>query len=177
MSVAMCDGNQLRNQKQQQKKKNSMKTVKNIVRNLCRPAALVVLGLGLLAQTSQAAIIKVQVRVPGYTQRGSGWTLVLPELNLGGKVVWDVGRGSYVTDRVSNGEYIQITVSPSVPAETLARRIQLIGARSTTGLQSWFNVPLPFVIICTPLPQNDKVWVSVLTNLGYYERRIPIGSR
>lgn len=65
-----------------------MKIIKRIVRQLCRTTLLIALGLTLSSSATHAATLKMETKVPGYTNRGSGWVLVLPELRsvLGGKV-------------------------------------------------------------------------------------------
>ena len=92
-----------------------MKVIANIIRKITRPAISAAAGLALLATTTQAANITFEAKVPGYTGRGSGWVLVLPDLRpqLGGKVRWDDARGCYVTDRVERREMMRTTISPS----------------------------------------------------------------
>ncbi len=152
-----------------------MKSIKNIVRNLCRPVAITALGVTLLAQTTQAATIKFEAKVPGYS-KGTGWALVVNGAPKA--MVWHPELNCYVTDRVSRGEPIRITVSPSNGAER-CDRVAWAGAYSDTGLLSWFNVRLPFVATgkVPTNPSQDNVYVWTSTSAGFFERRVPIGTR
>ena len=156
-----------------------MKSIKNIVRNLCRPVALTVLGVTLLAQTTQAATIKFEAKVPGYS-RGTGWALVVNGAPKG--MVWHPELNCYVTDRVQRGEKIRITISPNTAAER-CQKIALAGAYSDAGPLSWLFVSLPFVCTGTvpTSPNQDNVFIcaytTLLTNPKYTERRIHIGTR
>jgi hypothetical protein len=156
------------------------KIIANKILNFGRSFLLAVVSLVLLAGTSRAASIKFETRVPGYTQMGNGWVLVLPELRLvlSGKVRWDSARGCYVTDRVARTEKLRITISPTTSAER-CQRIGLAGAYSDTGCYGWTIVPLPFATtgLVPANPSQDNVFVWTYTTSGYFEKRIPIGSR
>jgi len=158
-----------------------MKSMKQIIGRAANIVGLVALVGTLGFSQSQAADIKFQVKVPGYTQRGDGWTLVLPELRsvLGGKVRWDEARNCYVTDRVARGELMKITLTAGTRTEKCTR-IALTGI--APGDTWYFDrvVFLPYVIEgfrVSTNPAYDNVYVNVLTFSGKFEKRIPIGSR
>lgn len=181
MNSARREAHQIKKTKPPSKtRKYVMKNLVNILRNIGRPILLAAAGLALLASASEAASIKLETQVPGYTQRGNGWVLVLPELRpvLGGAVRWDNARGCYVTDRIPRNDKIRITISPTTATER-CQRLGLAGAESDTGLYGWSFVRLPFVVTGkVPIdPRQDNVWVWVYTSSGFYEKRIPIGTR
>jgi hypothetical protein len=158
-----------------------MKSMKNIKSEVAKIVGLCVVAGTLGFSQSQAADIKFQVKVPGYTQRGDGWVLVLPELRsvLGGAVRWDSARNSYITDRVARGEVMKITISPGTRSEQCTR-IALVGI--APGDTWYFDrlVLLPYVIngfVVSKNPAYDNVYVNVYTTSGHFDKRIPIGTR
>ena len=157
-----------------------MQTIQIVLRYLVRPAVLLAVGLTLLAATTQAATIKIESKIPGYTARGSGWTLVLPELRslLGGRIVWDPVRNCYVTDHVSVGEPIRVTITPTATTERCLA-LQLVGLTPGLGVQPTGPVPLPFVWVgyVSPSPATTQVYVWVRTTLGFFEKRVQVGAR
>ena len=158
-----------------------MKNMKNIISRAAKIVGLCAVACTLGFSQSKAADIKFEVKVPGYTQRGNGWALVLPELRsvLGGKVHWDSGRNQYITDRVSRGETMKITITPTTPAE----RCDSMACVGIGPGDIWtFNkdVRLPYVINnfwVSTNPAYDNVFVKVHTTSGWYSKRIPIGTR
>ena len=158
-----------------------MKTMKQIIGRVAKIVGLMAIAGTLGFSQSQAASITLQVKVPGYSQRGDGWVLVLPELRsqLGGAVRWDNTRGCYITDRVSRGEEMKITITPSTPTEKCTR-IALTGI--APGNTWYFDrlVGLPYVITgfrVSTSPAYDNVYVNVATFSGLFDKRLPIGSR
>lgn len=156
--------------------------MKTLTNNLIRKSLLVLSAVSALAATdaAQAASIKFEVRVPGYTGRGNGWVLVLPELRsqLGGRVQWDNSRGCYITDRVSRGEEIRTTINPSTGGE-YCHNGAFAGIYAQNGVFSFRQVGLPYSLSNSVSrdPSFDNAYVWVVTTAGYFEKRVPIGSR
>lgn len=154
-----------------------------LTRNLARFAAAAALAFSLCSPAAKAVDIKMETKVPGYTGRGSGWVLVLPELRsvLGGAVRWDSARGCYITDRVARGETMRITLAPTTPSERFWR-LALTGI--APGEQWYFDqlVLLPYVnanFRVSTNPAYDNVFINVFTTSTPtpVSKRIPIGSR
>jgi hypothetical protein len=156
-----------------------MKMIKTVIRNILRPATLAVVGLGLLTNSSSAASIKFETKVAGYST--AGWILVLPELRsvLGGKIRYDSSRRCYVTDRVSRGDQIRITISPTTSAERCQNGAVEGIYSAAAGICTWQAVTLPFVKTdkVSTNPAFDNVYVWTKTSSGRFEKRIPIGTR
>ncbi len=153
------------------------------MKNILRKALL---GLGLVATLgsaapAKAANIKFETRVAGYTARGNGWVLVLPELRsqLGGRVIWDNARQSYVTDRVSSGETMRISITASKAGEKCQRGAYQ-GIFGGNGIFTFQAIQLPYVdsrFAVSSSPSFDNVYVYAYTNAGFFDKRIPRGSR
>lgn len=151
--------------------------------NLLKMGKLVVLGAvltGMTAwQSASAAIIKLEVKVPTV----SGWVLVKPGAwpKYGGRVVYDSNLRCYVTDDVTRGETMRITVTPSAGESTAAQATGIgIWCDSKQTYIAWDNVTLPFVNSSYVVPTNpnlDNLYVDVYSNLGFFTVRIPIGPR
>jgi hypothetical protein len=150
-----------------------MKTLKH---NLLQKALLTLGAVAALAttDTAQAASIKFEARVPGY----GGWVLVVPGSNLGGAVRWDHSRGCLITDRVSRGEEIRTTLSPTTGGER-CNNGAVSGIYAQNGVFYFRPVTLPYSQTnrVSTDPSFDNVFVWVGTNSGYFQQRIPIGRR
>lgn len=158
-----------------------MKTFSTIGKTAIRFLGLLAVGCALMQGQAHAAQIRLETQVPGYTGRGDGWVLVLPELRsvLGGKVRWDNARNCYVTDRVARGEVMKITISPSTPSERCTR-IALTGIAPGPDWHFDSVVFLPYTINNFKVSNNpsyDNVYVNVATTSGWFDKRLPIGSR
>ena len=125
--------------KTKQQKVTAMKTLKNILSKLCRPAALVVIGLALFASTSQAAKITFLVQANGHADKG--WILVVPDSNTGGRVLWDSRYGWY-TDRVVRGERFCDIIEASNTTEKASTGACLWTVRSDRALLYSKRLPL-----------------------------------
>ena len=129
------------------------------------------------SDSAKAADIKFETVVPGYR----GYALVRPELRaqLGGRVMWDAARGRWVTDRVSRGETMRITISANKPNETRCRSLAIQGITANNGYLNWGLVNLTSVTKHTVStnPSFDNVYVFAITSAGNFEKRIPIGRR
>ena len=158
-----------------------MKNINNIVSQatkiigLCSIAGLI--GMG----QSKAAQIKLEVRVPGYTQKGNGWAVVMPGSSsfLGGRIAWDSAHNCYITDRVSRGETMRITVLATSPLERCSK-VTITGTSSGNFSYYASNVRLPYVInsfVVSSNPAFKNVVVSASTTAGGCNQPIPIGSR
>ena len=93
-----------------------MKLINSIVRSVGRPVALALLGLIAFTAASNAARIKMECKVKGYST--AGWIEIRTGSNTGGRVHGS-GSSAY-TDRVSRGEPLRITYV----AETASERCQ-----------------------------------------------------
>lgn len=155
-----------------------MNLINMITRSLRRPLILAAMALSVVSATTQAAGIKIECRVSGYST--AGWIEVRTGSNTGGRVQRD--SSGYYTDRVQRGEPLRITYLP----QTLSERCQ---GGSWGGIfkfdhgyrasQTFWSVPLAYVIstTCPTDPNWDNVQADISTNLGYFVRRIPIGTR
>src|ERR1039458_1738756 len=103
-----------------------MNTLKNVIRTLCRPAILAVVGLLMVAAASQAANMQMWVLT------GGRWALIVPGSNTGGQVIPNSTYG-WTTDRASRGEQMVVFFSPSTPAERNDPRISKCRLSSTAG--------------------------------------------
>lgn len=154
-----------------------MKAVKNIIRRLCGPAVLALLGLAIFTSASQAAKITFYVQVPGYSNLG--WIQVVPGSNTGGRVVYSGSHGGYITDRASRGEAFCDVIEATTAAEFNFTGTCLYKVKSDRATLQQAQVRLPYVKTFTvpTNPLDDNVTVSVNTPSGTYAKRIPIGGR
>ena len=147
-----------------------MKT--NLLKTLVTAAALSI------AAAASAASISFEVQVPGYST--AGWIKVKPELRsvLGGKVRYMSQYGGWVTDRVSRGEYVRTTIRANKPAERYCRG-SYVGIDASNGFFAFTNVILDYSNTkkVSSDPSFDNVYVWAITEAGYFEQRVPIGSR
>lgn len=125
-----------------------------------------------------AASINFEVQVPGYSR--AGWVKVRPELRalLGGKVAFLPQHGGWVTDRVSRGETMRISILPDRARETRCRGA-LVGVSAANGYAEFglTRLPVTGTWSVTRSPSFDNVRITAVTEAGVFERRIPIGSR
>ncbi len=139
-----------------------------------------ILALSALAVSAavNAASINYQVQVSGYSK--AGWITVVPELRglLGGRVANLPKYGGWVTDRVSRGEPLRITILPDRPRETQCRGA-LVGISSSNGQAAFGLVRLPVsgTWVVTRDPSFDNVHLTVFTEAGVFDKRVPIGTR
>lgn len=146
-------------------------TIKNTIALTC--AALGLLG----ASNAEAASFKLETLVPGY----SSFAVVKPELRyiLGGRVRWNAAIGSYETDRVSRGERLRITLRPSTSGE----RCNNLGIMGIIANRDVANISVGYMPFSTSnyyVTRNtahDNVKVGAVTTSGYFEVRLPIGTR
>ena len=131
-----------------------------------------------LTTALQAANINYEVQVPGYSK--AGWVKVRPELRslLGGKVANLPQYGGWVTDRVARGETLRVTITATTPAERRCRG-GIVGVIANNDLVSIQPVLLPATGIwnVTRNPRIDNVYLSIATESGFFDKRVPIGSR
>jgi hypothetical protein len=155
-----------------------MKKLHIITRNIRGTVALAVLGLLTLAGAGRAATIQMETKVAGYS--GAGWILVVPELRsqLGGAVRYDSSRRRWVTDRVSRGEPLRVTIRPTTSTER-CRNGALTGIYSANGTFTFNGVALPYQTTTSVSrdPSFDNVHVWLVTSSGWFDKRVPIGSR
>lgn len=152
-----------------------MKFIKNIARTLVRPAALALLALFAFSGAAKAANIKMECKVAGYSL--AGWIEVRPGSGTGGRVQRDAA-GRYYTDRVQRGEAIRINVTASTPVERCLNGA-ISGAYWDNGGGLIGASLLPFTL-SGRVPTNtsvDNLHVWVYTNSGFFDKRVPIGSR
>ena len=150
-----------------------MKLTQIIARSIGRVAALALLGSMALVSAAKAANIKMECRVAGYST--AGWIEVRPASNTGGRVQRD-GSG-YYTDRVSRGEPLRVNFLPTGAEYCYGGA--LTGAYWDSGSTGIAAAWLPFAMSgrLTTNPGVDNVHVWVYTNMGYFNKRIPIGTR
>lgn len=153
--------------------------IKNIIGGkLVRSVTLALLGMVAFTVAASAANIKLQCKVAGYSM--AGWIDIRPGSGTGGRVQYENGKA--YTDRVQRGEPLRITYT----AEKVTERCQ--GGswggiyKFTNGYNSMLDfgqVSLPYVITttCPANPNWDNVHADIRTSLGYFSKRIPIGSR
>ena len=138
---------------------------------------LLAIAMATVAQ-AQAANIILQTKVANYSQ--AGWIRVVPELRnkLGGRVAFLAQYGGWVTDRVQRGEPLAVTVQPTTRAERSCRG-SFIGVDASNGFFAFTKARLPYsrVQSVSRNPAFDDVYVWVISEAGYFETRIPIGSR
>lgn len=169
---------------------NSMKSqslkhsLRNLVRTSTRTLLLTVAGLVLFGATQvKAAEIVMETKVPGYSK--AGWVLVVPELRarLGGAVVFDALRNRYVTDRISRGDEVQLTILPTNIRESVTfwggRPLSWIGLTYTGNLTELTlqRLPSKFTFHVSNDPAFDEARLFVSNRVGSCEKRVPIGSR
>lgn len=133
--------------------------------------------VSLIAPHADAASFKLETLVPGYT----GYVLVKPELRsvLGGRVRWNAALRVFETDRVSRGEKIRLTISPSTSRER-CQRVAFAGVSSSNGFFAFAPVTLPYVenrFGVSTNPSFDNVIATAYTTSGVFELRLPIGRR
>lgn len=152
-----------------------MNRFNRMVRSLTGQIAAGILGVASLASSADAAEITLEV----YAR--NRWAVIVPGSNLGGRVVWDSGRGRYITDRADRGEWLFITKSPSTSAERGCPWAYWSDLHSRAINQSralssgWMTL---FDYTQTPTsPHWDNNHVRICTVSGLYERRVPVGSR
>ena len=158
-----------------------MNLLTNLLGRFTKIAALAAVACTLGLSQSRAADIKFEAKVAGYTQRGNGWVLVLPERRpiLGGKVAWDQALGTYVTDRVARGETMRVTITPGTRTEK-CYRIALEGIAPGNTWTYDKLVPLPYTtpsFEVSKSPAFSNMFVNIFTFSGPFSKRIPIGSR
>jgi hypothetical protein len=129
-----------------------------------------------------AASINYEVQVPGYS--GAGWIKVKPELRsqLGGRVAYLPQHGGWVTDRVARGEQLQITYVPSTATERCrgghwGGLFTFSGGYKEMGSFGQVSLPYRLRVTCPTGTTWDNVHADIQTNLGYFIKRVPIGSR
>ena len=131
-----------------------------------------------LTTALKAASINYEVQVAGYST--AGWIKVRPELRgiLGGRVANLPQYGGWVTDRVSRGENLRISILPDNRVERKCR-LSLVGVIANNDLVSLQGALLPVTGVwnVTRNPNIDNVYLAVVTETGLYEKRVPIGSR
>lgn len=152
-----------------------MKFIKAIARTLVRPAALALLALFAFSGAAKAANIKMECKVAGYSL--AGWIEVRPGSGTGGRVQRD-SAGRYYTDRVQRGEAIRVNVSATTAIERCLSGA-LTGAYWDNGGGLIGAAPLPFSLTGR-VPTNvnvDNLHLWVYTNSGFFDKRVPIGSR
>jgi len=155
-----------------------MKLINSIVRSFSRPVALALLGLIAFTAASQAARIKMECKVKGYST--AGWIEIRPGSNTGGRVHGS-GSSAY-TDRVKRGEPLRITYIADSASERCKGGSWGGIYKFDHGYQSTKDfgvVNLPYVITttCPENPNWDNVHADIMTSRGYFYKRIPIGSR
>lgn len=137
-----------------------------------------------LATAAAAATIKLEVRVPGYSQSGNnGWILVNSSCGGGGRVVRG-GTPNACTDRVARGESIRVTISSGQSSQS--KMLAFTGVSSSNGFSAGSIVTLPQsgTFVVSKDPTFDDVYISVIllspTSVPFgtaQQRRVPIGSR
>lgn len=146
-----------------------MQSLNLLVRHLRRPAVLALLALAAFTPASHAVSVRSDVYAKGR------WALVVPGSGTGGHVVWDSGRGCYITDRVSRGETVCVTYRATFAGEVTRNS----GYRHDCGTYQCGAVPLPFsynfTVPTTAGCNNLAVWIQ--TNCDYKCPSLPIGSR
>lgn len=140
-------------------------------------------------QPAEAASCKMEVKVPG-SIAGANWVLVQQGAwpRYGGRVVWDPSLRCYVTDDVTRGETMRITITPNSNEDTR-------NPYSTYGIwcvskSSWlvpklYPPSLPYVstFVVPTDPSKDDVHVKVQSQpwccytWTSFDWRIPIGPR
>lgn len=155
---------------------NSQDTMKAI-RSLFKVLAL---AAGLLAsQSIRASQIDFYVLVPGYSS--AGWIQVRPELRslLGGRVAYLPQYGGWVTDRIARGETFYSVFSPNRTGERTCLRGAISGVDVTGGTVTFANRTMVYLRgdIAARSASVDAASAWTITEAGYFERRVPIGSR
>lgn len=145
------------------------------LRRLSRRIVVGLLGLVALASTATAANVRMEVYAKGR------WALIVPGSNLGGRVVWSSAHGCYITDRAQRGEYLWITKSPSTAAEYncpwayWSDLHSKANGRSVALSSGWMTL---YDYTQTPTGVSwDNNHIRICTVSGYYEQRLPVGSR
>ena len=131
-----------------------------------------------LTTAAQAASINYEVQVAGYS--GAGWIKVKPELRglLGGRVAYLPQYGGWVTDRVARGENVRTTIAPDRAVERYCRGA-LVGVDAANGFFAFTGARLTYSRTqrVSTNPSFDNAYVWTITEVGYFEKRVPIGSR
>ena len=150
-------------------------SVRKATRRLALAAACV-LVCG--AAQVKAADFVMETKVAGYSK--AGWILVVPEMRarLGGAVRFDAARNRYITDRVSRGEPVQVTILPSTLSECVYR-ISIVGLTQDNTVKSGVFTFLPArgTYTVSKDPNFDNVGFYAVTTSGVFQKRIPIGTR
>lgn len=157
------------------KKQNKhMETMNTFKKNLLVIFSLAALGL---KGEAEAADFKLETSVRGHP----GYVVVNPSLRnvLGGKIRWNPSLRCFETDRVSRGEMLRVTITPSTRGE-LCKSGAIAGVTSSNGTAFFQAVKLPYVETRFGVsrdPSFDNVYVVALTTSGRFEMRLPIGKR
>ncbi len=151
----------------------------SILSSLKLRGALLLLTAFAGTASSEAASIRYDVKVVGYSS--AGWIKVVPELRslLGGRVAYLPQYGGWVTDRAARGEPIRTTISPNRAPERQGTQV-FVGLR-VNGRD--VIQPFPATLTYSNVRQvstdasvdNISVWTT--TPAGYFETRVPVGSR
>ena len=143
-----------------------MKLTKYTMRKLTLALSL---GAALISATAtQAADLILQVQVRGY----SGYTLVVTGSNTGGRVQWSSRYNCNITDRVSRGESACFTIAPTASGEYLYQG----GLTQAFSLGSGY-LPCYRTFTVPTDPNKDNLYMWASTNCGYFQKRMPIGTR
>jgi hypothetical protein len=143
-----------------------MKRIKNVLRQVARPAVLAIAGLVLCAASSQAVDFTVYVMA-----RGSTWAQVVPGSNTGGRVI------NGITDRVARNEtvYVWCWATRSGEYAVNARPQYTCGSGSGTGA---FCLPNWTSFVVSSNPNCDALNYCIQNNFGQTNcKKIPLGSR
>lgn len=152
-----------------------MKLVSHLLSQSGKVLALATLGLAILAPSSHAAKIELNVTV------GNKYVLVVPGSNTGGRVVWNNQYG-WITDRVMRGEKVDAWFWASNPAERANPRVNRAWLTSSVGEGPTLRLPwgpkmLTFATFTVPTsPFADNNYVNVNTVTGNSALRIPVGT-
>ena len=154
-----------------------MKIVTNIIRTLCRPAALALTGLALLATTSQAASIDLFVYL-----HGDDMALVVPGSKTGGRFVYSHYYGGYITDRVQRGEKVWAYLTPTTTAEMKNPVIKRFWRTSDADSKDigCYSAKLPMCSYDFTIPTNpfcDHNSLHLTTASGTFTMGVPVGTR
>lgn len=140
-----------------------------------RRSILALLGAACMS-VAQAASIQIDVRVPGIFP--TAWAHVRPELLhfAGGRFFYAPTLGGWVTDRLSVGDQIRITVLPDRPPETKGSPVTVSPTPAPIGL--WrLQRTLPDVSYMTVPVGAGALKIIARTPAGEFSKSVPIGSR